>query len=171
LRRYDLDHDDIEAMWIQINNEHLKPFVLGFIYRPPQCNNDWVKQFNIQLKLLEDLYLEAHFLGDFNINFSQTDIHGNFTNKTWQSVVAKRDYKQLINAPTRVTSLSSSTIDHIYSNRPELIIETNVPQYAISDHLPVCFTRFSGSKMYNNKHTYITYRSFRNFSEEKFKCE
>jgi len=25
--------------------------------------------------------------------------------------------------------------------------------------------------MYKNKHTYITYRSFRNFSEEKFKSE
>jgi len=40
LRRYDLEHDDIEAIWIQINNEKSKPFVLRFTYRPPQCNND-----------------------------------------------------------------------------------------------------------------------------------
>jgi len=69
--------------------------------------------------------------------------------------------------------MSSSTIDHIYSNGPEIITETNVPQYAISDHLPVCFKMFSGSKICKSKHTFIhvTYRSFRNFSKEKIQSE
>jgi len=102
-------------------------------------------------------------LGDFNINFLQNDKHGDFTNKTWESVVSKLGYQQLINVPTRATNMSSSTIDHIYSNRPEVIILTNVPQYAISDHLPVCLKGFRVPKFAKVNATYITYRSFRTF--------
>ena len=168
IRRYDLEHDDIEAIWIQINLTNSKPFVLGFVYRPPQSNNDWIHLFNTRLKLIEDHKLETHFLGDFNINFYPDGISNDFSNKAWASTIGKRGFKQLINTPTRVNKLTSSIIDHIYSNRYEVITETNVPQYAISDHQPVCFTRFSGSKICKNDHIFITYRSFRKFSEESF---
>jgi len=48
-----------------------------------------------------------------------------------------------------------------------VIIETSVPDYTISDHLPVCLTRFTG-KCKKIEHKSITYRSLKHFSKEAF---
>ncbi len=51
------------------------------------------------------------------------------------------DLKQFVNECTRVTSQTSSIIDHVYSSHAENITECVVPSHAVSDHFPVCFTR------------------------------
>ena len=81
----------------------------------------------------------------------------------------KYGYKQLIKSYTRVTKMSESIIDHIYTNRPEAVVEIKVPHYSVSDHYPVCITRYTGNKTCNNDHKAINYRSFKNFNEDHFK--
>ncbi len=71
--------------------------------------------------------------------------------------------------PTRVTDISSTLIDHAYSNRPENITNVFIPAYSISDHYPVCLTR--RHKNANNKgpcHNVISYRSTKEFNENSF---
>ena len=59
-------------------------------------------------------------------------------------MISEYGLQQLIKTPTRVSKTKLSIIDHIYTNKIETILDTNVPNYSISDHMPICFTRFTG---------------------------
>ena len=74
----------------------------------------------------------------------------------------------MISTPTRVTDRSSTLIDHLYTNKPERIIEIAVPSLALSDHYPICFTRKIHISDKKIVHTEIQYRDFRNFDENVF---
>ena len=41
---------------------------------------------------------------------------------------------------TLVTDRGSTLIDHMYTNKPERIIEIAVPSLALFDYNPICFT-------------------------------
>ena len=91
-RSYDLENIDIESIWIQINFKDSKPFLVGFIYRPPNSS---------QLQLVDDLKLETHFLGDMNIHYNcDTTSKKSFDNQKWCDVVNKYGYLQLVMAYT-----------------------------------------------------------------------
>jgi len=51
------------------------------------------------------------------------------------------------------------------------VLEINVPEYAVSDHLPVCLNRFSGVHCDVNKHNTISYRTFKHLKVEEFQNE
>ena len=169
LRRKDLESDSIESLWIQINFKNSKPFLVGNIYRPPRSNKKWMKQFDMQLKGVVSQNLETHFLGDFNFHYLIKDPNGNhFQNRAWGNTIHKHGFSQIIDTPTRITNQTSSLIDHIYTNTRDVIIDHQVPTYTISDHLPVCCTRYTGKMAKHHGHDMITYRSYKHFSEEKF---
>ena len=47
-------------------------------------------------------------------------------------------------------------------------IQSNVPNYCISDHFPVLFSRTLKNKPVKGCHEHIKYRSFKNFNEQQF---
>ena len=59
---------------------------------------------------------------------------------------------QLISEATRVTPLSKTLIDHIYTNCPENVNSINIPQIGLSDH----FLSFSRAKCTFNHQNEIT---------------
>jgi hypothetical protein len=107
---------------------------------------------------------ELIILGDINIDYKD-----GCTNSKWSNMILDQSLTQLIDKPTRVTSTTSSIIDHVNVSHPEHIIETNVPIIAISDHYPVCITRKINQRYYPNlTHKTIKYRCFKNFKEDLF---
>ena len=54
VRRSDLESNDLETLWIQINFKNSKPFLIGFIYRPPSSKQSWIDDFEKQLKAIDD---------------------------------------------------------------------------------------------------------------------
>ena len=169
VRRTDLENDTLECIWLQINFANTKPFLIGYIYRPPNSHHTWINTFDSLLKEIDALKLETLFLGDFNFNFI-TEAHNgkHFNNQKWESIINKHVFSQIIDSSTRITKHSSSLIDHIYTNNRDVIIEHAVPNYAISDHLPVCCTRYVGQLPKHKGHTSFTYRSYKHFCEETF---
>ena len=71
-----------------------------------------------------------------------------------------------------VTSKSVTLIDHIYTSRPEEVMQVRVSTYCPGDHYPVnCSVKYGKSNKSEprvNKHTVIRYRNFKNFDEELF---
>ena len=59
-------------------------------------------------------------VGDFNIKFSTVT---GFQNTKWSNLITDYNLTQLITHPTRVTKVSSSTIDHLYTNHSENVLE------------------------------------------------
>jgi hypothetical protein len=53
---------------------------------------------------------------------------------------------QLVHDPTRVTSKSVTLIDHIYTSRPEEVVQVRVSTYCPGDHYPVsCSVKYGKS--------------------------
>ena len=77
---------------------------------------------------------------------------------------------QLVDTPsTRVTSHSSTLIDHVFTNTPCNIQETSVSSYSISDHFPICITRKPNKPSSQGPvHKFITYRKMDSFYENSF---
>ena len=106
----------------------MKPISVGFFYRPPNANN-FLESFINDLKQIDFKKSEAYFLGDFNINILPND---KFALKENQSVTFRNfnspfvskykelcqafSWKEIIQEPTRVTSTTSSLLDHILTN-------------------------------------------------------
>jgi hypothetical protein len=169
IRRTDLEANDIETIWLQICYSNCKPFLICFIYRPPNASNIWFDAYETQLLKAEALNIEMHLLGDFNIDLSSNN---KFKNAKWGQLVLDLGLSQLVNSPTRVTSKSQTIIDHIYTMNPQNISEVIVPNINISDHFPVAFTRISKNRVEKvDKHKTIIYRDFSCFNSNFFCSE
>ena len=80
---------------------------------------------------------ECIVLGDFN--FDMLELVG--SSRVWLELMESFNYSQLVDKLTRISQHSSTLIDHIFSNAPNTISPISVPQYSISNHVPVCLTR------------------------------
>lgn len=173
-RRSDLENSDIESVWIEIKFDKRKPFLLNFVYRPPDSQQVWIDNYKLQLAEADMTSLDYYVLGDFNINYFPDDIKCNYSNSRWNDIVFEYGLTQLIENPTRVMKSSSTIIDHIYVNNVNNINKVSVPNISMSDHYPVCITLSTKNYMYEGhkkQHKHITYRSFKNFNESLFRSD
>ena len=74
-RLYDLEENELEAIWLQICPfKSERPLLIGGIYRPPSVplDVDSKLEMNIETAYLKNL--EMHIVGDFNINFLNSSL-------------------------------------------------------------------------------------------------
>ncbi|MCU7801059.1 MAG: hypothetical protein KZQ70_13205, partial [gamma proteobacterium symbiont of Lucinoma myriamae] len=107
-----------------------------------------------------------YILGDIN-----KDLLNNNINRVWLDYIESFGLTQVVSGATRVTAETKTLIDHIYCNINENVTFVDVPKIGISDHFPIFFTRKLNSHVPKTKHITITYRSFKNFDENKFISE
>ena len=73
--------------------------------------------------------------------------------------------KEIIQEPTRVTSSTSSLLDHILTNSGWKILQKGVIDVGLSDHqLIYCTRKISRTK--TNRHNQIRVRSLKNYTQE-----
>ena len=160
----------------------MKPISIGIFYRPPNANN-FLESFINDLKQIDFKKSEAYFLGDFNINLLLND---KFVLKENQSVTFRNfnspfvskykelcqtfSLKEIIQEPTRVTSATSSLLDHILTNAGWKISQKGVIDVGLSDHqLIYCTRKILRTKF--NMHNQIRVRSLKNYTPELFREE
>lgn len=164
-RRSDIESQDIESIWIEVQIKNSRPFLICSVYRPPSATNDWLEQFSLQIETSLSICNEIYIMGDINIDME----NGTLLNTTWKEIIETNDLAQVINKYTRVTAHSQKIIDHVYASISDNIAETFVPNIAISDHYPVCFTRSTSKNQIKRKsHKTIQYRCFKKFNENSF---
>lgn len=87
------------------------------VYRSPNSSNaDFIKYLFKMGDYLNDIK-NVIILGDFNINWNLTS---SFYTKKLKQWVGEMGYKQIVNKDTRITSVSSSMIDLVITNIPNL---------------------------------------------------
>ncbi|MCU7801396.1 MAG: hypothetical protein KZQ70_15025, partial [gamma proteobacterium symbiont of Lucinoma myriamae] len=167
-RRIDLETNDLETIWLEVKRNKQKAFLMCYSYRPPTSTVDWIiKMENSIEKAISD-QKEIILLGDLNFNL----LNENSIPTSWLRMINSLNFEQLINKPTRVTSISETLIDHVYTNAPENITEIVVPYFSISDHYPVCITRKMNNSFETGPvHKSITYRDTKHFDETLFSQE
>ena len=65
-RRKDLEHENLECLWLEINPVISKSFLICNIYRPPNATVEWNTNFEdcIEHVLMEEK--EVYIIGDIN---------------------------------------------------------------------------------------------------------
>ena len=163
-RRADLEHQMLECIWVEIKPKNNCSFLVGHIYRPPNSSIQWNEFFEDCMEKVLQEEKEIYLLGDIN-----RDLLNNQICSVWNDYVEPFGLTQVVTEPTRVTSNSKTLIDHIYCNCPENVKSVSVPKLGLSDHFPIFVTRKMHSHIPKGKHHYtISYRSFKNFDENRF---
>lgn len=70
--------------------------------------------------------------GDFNYELKAPTQRAAL--KTLKGIFRLRDFKQLIDCPTRITKLSATLIDLIVTNNPRNIVKQAVDPFRLSNH-------------------------------------
>ena len=156
-RKYEIEQNDMETVWLEIKPSHRKSFLLCFVYRNPKSQTDWIDKFETQLNMAFSFSDDVTLLGDFNMNF----LAPNKPPVKWLSLMETYNLNQIIDKPTRVTKDSQTLIDHIYTSDTDRYCESHVSHYSLSDHYPVCITRREQVCFKKVAHTTIIYRNFK----------
>jgi hypothetical protein len=123
----DLFSTKLEVLAIQVAPLKCKPFIVCTIYRPPSLPTAWIQDY---YALLNWLTLQKHqsiVLGDFNVDLL---LQPDFASE----ILLSFNIKQHISVPTRITSHSSTLIDHIYSTSDDMIYDAGACELHVSDH-------------------------------------
>ena len=132
-RRYDLERDELESIWIEIFPHNARSFLLFTIYRPHYGSKYLFKNFNTllndTLNVISFKHKECIILGDTNINYLDKNNHNDI-----KDIFTLNGYKQLVTKATRITEKSKTLIDAIFTNKPENISKTDTIPTSLSDH-------------------------------------
>lgn len=155
-----LMNDDIESLCIETTYMKKKMY-LGIIYRRPNGN------INSFITLLEDLLLKISLAGVTCV--LQGDININLLNKSdkntkeYIDLMASFGFYPYINKPTRVNRQSSTLIDHIWCNNPDIVLEGGILMSDVSDHFAP-FLMCKGQSPVKKELT-LTYRNYKNIDQ------
>jgi hypothetical protein len=132
--RPDLQMDNIECLWIEINFKN-KKYVYGTFFIPPDSGS----QSWLDIEQSIDLALNSNhaiiIVGDFNNN----QLNNNTNNKI-RSLLTQYSLYQLIDEPTYITEHSSSTLDLLIVNDHRNIVFSEVGAPLLNQtryHLPI----------------------------------
>ena len=126
----DLSCHGMESVWLEIHqSSKCKPLLIGFIYRPPSSLVSWYYIFEHQLDIASKIKSHLIVLGDFDVNILVNSESKLSMYLLW-----------MIKDPTRVTSNTSTLIDHIYVSNTNHVGKVYVPRFSISDHYPAGLT-------------------------------
>ena len=128
VRRYDLEHHNLESIWLELKPLHRSKILLNATYRPPSSPVSFYDDFTEMLDTAHSCGIEIITMGDFNCNVLDTNseyekLH--FSSQLFQLA-------QRINKPTRIES--GTAIDLIFVSNPDQYTDTAVVRTSISDH-------------------------------------
>lgn len=156
-RRFDLEMDNLEAVWLQLKLQG-KKVLFGTFYIPPNSNQDiWLKLENtFDLALNDNSVDYIMTTGDFNEN------QLNSSNSKIKSLLAQFSLNQLIDTPTHFTEHSSSLIDLFMTNNVNYVTYCGVGpplQDLTRYHCPIIgflnIPKISKKKLLNVRYGYM----------------
>ena len=106
---------------------------------------------------------EVFILGDMNIDFLKYNIHAN--TEQYLDMLYLDNLIPVITKPTRISDLSSTLIDHIYTNVSIQKVVSGIALVDISDHLPT-FSLYNTSICRSKKTIYL--RDFSQFDQKRY---
>ncbi|XP_021350920.1 uncharacterized protein LOC110462782 [Mizuhopecten yessoensis] len=131
-RRHDLEHDEVEMIWVEIHIESHK-FLLACLYRPESPVRYWEILDSVIEKAV-NTNLDIVITGDININMLNLQPHSHLGR-----LITKFNLSNFITDPTRITPTSSTSIDIVFSNNRNIVKNASVLPPICSDHSLIQF--------------------------------
>ena len=159
-----LNVSDCEDLWIEIMLPQKRKCFVGAIYRHPNYNfSQFLNSFELTLAKLTESNSHYYISGDINIDLPNCDKE---SIKNYQATLLSLGCKQMIQHATRVSSHSSSLIDHFYSNNKSNEICSRILLSDLSDHFPIISVIKGPKPIKKNMSLYV--RNTKNFVAEDF---
>ena len=87
-------------------------------------------------KVLADIRgTDGYIMGDFNVDLSKSEAHG--PTADYLGGFSSQGFYPLISLPTRLTDVTATLIDNIWTNNVRARMESGLVTVRVSDHLPV----------------------------------
>jgi hypothetical protein len=154
--RYDLKFDELENICISIKKPRSKPFLIVTWYGPPNSVVDKFNHLETLQGKLDAENIEYYVVGNLNCGLSSTVL--DHSSRLLSDIAETFDLQQLIAEQTRITSSSSTLIDHIFTNAPDRVGCSGVSHISISDHsLVYAFRKLSARMPTRGRQEYIYY--------------
>ena len=130
--RHDLAPAQLEIICLVINLPYNRSFLVSTWYRPPSANINLFEDYAKFLEKCDNTNKQLLVLGDMNCDYFKNppDSH---TQKL-QFLSSIYQLQQLISEPTRVTNMSATLIDLIFTNESHNISKSGVIHIGVSDH-------------------------------------
>ena len=164
--RKDLSFNEVESVWIEVQNYENTPVIIGCMYRPPDKGPDYFDNMTDTLEKATSDGKPVILLGDLNVDYLIDESLAQNPVKYLEDLF---EMTQMVTEKTRVTLETAKTIDLILSTVPHRHSLTKVQKLGLSDHF-LCYTTF-GKARKKMEHKYIRYRDFKTFNEEHFNME
>lgn len=158
-----------ESIWINLLNNKKIYTTIGVVYRHPSNTdlNEFLDDFSCCMHEISSNKENFYLIGDFNINIEKTQ-RTEAANDYIDSIIANGALP-IITLPTRVTSTSSTIIDHVITNETKREIFPFVIRNDLSDHYPVaCGIEKLSRRVPKNTYKITYYRDKSNFDKDKF---
>ena len=156
-QRKDLDNSlyfskKLESTFVEIINKKHKNIIVGCIYKHPSMDID---EFNILFECLMEKISkenkELYLIGDFNLDLLKIDDENEI--EDFYNIISSNLLVPHITIPTRITQISKTLIDNIFSNNLDFArIKSGNITITISDHMPQFIIIPKNIKRVSNKH-------------------
>jgi len=133
-----IETQTFESIFIEVNHIHIKPTIIGTIYRPPGGD---LSKFNNEYESTVTKLIGKHkniiTAGDFNINLLNHNKHQETEN--FLNTLFSLKMLPMIKRPTRYGETCATLIDNIFTNMDleTQILTSGIILDDISDHLPI----------------------------------
>ena len=150
----------LENIFIKISL-NTRTLIVGGFYRPPNSNaNNFISDFDSILSYVCPIFDHVIIMGDLNVNFFNL-------NTPISDCFESYGLLQILNEPTRITDSTSTLIDPIFVNNPDLVDSVGtILTDDISDHNLVHVTL--NLKSFKPRHKIVKYRCYNNFNYQAF---
>ena len=137
--RKDLLFDQLESLSIEICRPRSKSFIVPTWCRPPNLPFELFSDFESFVGKLDAAGKECYIMGDLDCNMLPSSLN-NVNTQALLNINDVYNPKQLVNEPTRVTLVSSTLIDVIFTSHQDNVSFSGVSQVGNTDHsFDVCF--------------------------------
>lgn len=150
----------VEDVWVTVQSNMLPSFIIGTVYRHPHATSE---SFEYIEKVFREMSLKKKplfILGDLNDDLTKS-------NAKLAKVIKKSKLEQIIDKPTRITENTSSLLDLIITNRPDLILHSDVTPCHVADHELITMTLII--KKTKRPPVIKTFRDFKHYDPQSFR--
>ena len=117
----------IKNVWVTIHCRKLPAIIIGCMYRHPKATVAALDCIQDILRIICMKNKALFILGDLNNNVLAKD------NKI-SKIIENNNLTQMVDKPTRVTPTSSTLLDLVITNKPDVIHSCDVVPQEIADH-------------------------------------
>jgi hypothetical protein len=137
---------------------------LAVLYRQPGSDaGEFLSDFESLISNLSSSGCASIVMGDLNIN----TLISTSLSRTYLNIIANYGFNNLINIPTRVTPLTSTCIDHAFTNLESHFVRCGTIHSDVTDHYPI-FTEIINLRLLYKPAQTIRIRNFKKLNEENF---